>query len=77
MSTNRNLFLAVTAVLAVAASAVGAVEYVRQPKRRSTAEQWLRLLSGANLRQPAQDAPVKTGSPAEIIGRAGYPLYKS
>lgn len=49
------------------------------------AEHWLRLLSGAGWFQPETGRPAagkterseNTGSSAEIIGRTGYPLYRS
>ncbi|MCG3206738.1 MAG: hypothetical protein FOGNACKC_00337 [Anaerolineae bacterium] len=77
MSVKHKLFtVGVAGVLGAAAFAkVGAVRF-RQAKKRTTAEQWLRLLSGANGAVSASAAfKPAAGAPAEIIGRAGYALY--
>ncbi len=77
MSVSRKVFVVVSVIVAVVASTFGTVGYVRQSKRQSTAEQWLRLLTGPSQnKQVEQGTTVKAGPSAEIIGRAGYPLYK-
>ena len=77
MSTKRKLILAGSVTVAVVAGALGAVEHVRQSQRRSTAEHWIALLSGAKQSRPVQNPPAKAGAPAELIGRTGYPLYRA
>ncbi len=76
MSVKHKLFtVGVIGGLGAAAFAKVGVVKLQQAKKRSTAEQWLRLLSGsAGATAATSSQPVAT-APAEIIGRKGYPLF--
>lgn len=82
MSINRKLFT-VGAISILGAAAFGKVglDTIRKPKARFTAEHWVGLLGGskqaASQSNGAAKATNSVGAPTEIIGRAGYPLYRS
>ena len=78
MTIKRNLFIgaAISALVASTLFTTGR-NSSRKPQTGWNREQWLRLLSGANNSTRIQPNQLsRRGTPAEIIGRTDYPLYR-